>query len=173
MRKAVIMDRDGVLVEDPGYVHKIGDFRLVDNAAEGLKLLKGYKLFIITNQSGIGRGFYTPEDFNNFNAHMINELKKRGIKIEKTYFCPHKPEDSCRCRKPKTKFLKTIEKEFGINLKNSFVVGDKKNDIEMGRSEGCKTVLVLTGHGAKSKNEANPDYFAEDLLDAAQWIVNQ
>ena len=171
MTKAAFIDRDGVLVEDIGYVHKTGDFKLINNAIKGLKLLKNYKLFIITNQSGIGRGIYKIQDFLKFNNHLINTLKKHNIKIIKTYYCPHKPEDSCDCRKPKTKFLKDAEKEFGINLKKSFVVGDRKSDFEMGKNAGCKTIHVLTGYGTNARNDVKPDYFAKDLLDAAKWII--
>ena len=171
MTKAIFVDRDGVLVEDTGFVHKIGDFRLVKNAVEGLKLLKDYKLFIVTNQSGIGRDIYKIEDFLKFNNHLINTLKKCNIKIQKTYFCPHKPKDNCDCRKPKTKFLKDAEKEFGIDLKKSFVIGDRKSDIGMGKNSGCKTILVMTGSGVSAKNEISADYLAKDLLDAAKWIL--
>lgn len=171
MTKAVFVDRDGVVTEDVGYVHKIKDFKLVTNAIKGLKLLKNYRLFIITNQSGIGRGFYKEEDFFNYNNRVLRELKKHKIKIEKTYYCPHKPEDNCDCRKPKTKFLKEAEKEFNIDLKKSFVIGDRKSDFEMGRNAGCKTIHVLTGNGINDKNEVSPDYLAKDLLDAAKWIL--
>lgn len=171
MTKAVFIDRDGVLVEDAGFVHKIEDFKLVQNAIKGLKLLKDFKLFIITNQSGIGRGYYKIEDFFNYNKRVLKELKKHNIKIEKTYYCPHKPEDNCECRKPKTKLIKDAEKEFKLNLKKSFVIGDRKSDVEVGKNAGCKTILVLTGNGLNAKNEASPDYFAKDLLDAAKWIL--
>ena len=172
MTKAVFIDRDGVIVEDVGYVHKIKDFKLVPNAIKGLKLLKDYRLFIITNQSGIGRGVYKTEDFIEFNNHLLKELKEYNIKIEKTYYCPHKPEDNCECRKPKIKFLKEIKKEYNINLEESFVIGDRKSDIELGKNARCKTILVLTGNGDNIKNEVSPDYMAEDLLDAAEWILN-
>lgn len=171
MRAGVFCDRDGVIIEDIGFHYKIEDFKLVKNAIEGLKLLKGYMLFIVTNQSGVGRGYYKLEDFENFNNHLIKELKKHSIKIEKTYCCPHKPEDNCECRKPKTKFLKDAAKEFNIDLEKSFVVGDKKIDIEMGRKAGCKPILVLTGNGTKEKENAKADYVAKDLLDAARWII--
>lgn len=171
MRKAILIDRDGVLVEDIGYHHKLKDFKLVPNAVEGLRILKNYKLIIVTNQSGIGRGYFTIKDFKNFNDHLIQELKKHGIKIEKTYVCPHKPEDNCGCRKPKIKFLKDAEKESGINLSKSFMIGDKKIDIEMGQNAGCKSILVLTGRGIKEKENAEADYIAKDLLDAAKWIL--
>lgn len=171
MTEAVFIDRDGVLVEDKGFVHKIEDFRLIDNAVKGLKLLKRYKIFIVTNQSGIGRGVYKLEEFLKFNNHLIKTLKKHNINIEKTYYCPHKPEDNCVCRKPKTKFLKDAEKEFGIDLKKSFVIGDRKSDFELGENAGCRTIHVLTGNGSKSRNVVSPNYFAKDLLDAAKWIL--
>lgn len=171
MNKAVILDRDGVITEDIGYVHKIEDFKLIKNAVEGLKLLKKYKLFIVTNQSGIGRGYFKFEDFLEYNNRVVEELKKYSIKIEKTYVCPHAPEENCECRKPKTKFLKDAEKEFGIDLSKSFMIGDKKIDVGMGHNAGCKSILVLTGKGMKEKEGAKADYIAKDLLDAAKWIV--
>lgn len=169
---AILLDRDGVVTEDLDYVYKIEDFNLVPNAVEGLKLLKDFKLIFITNQSGIGRGYFKFEDFLNYNNRVVEELKKHNIKIEKTYVCPHKPEDNCDCRKPKIKFLKDAEKEFSINLGKSYVIGDRKSDFEMGKNAGCKTIHVLTGYGINAKNEVNPDYFAKDLLDAAKWILN-
>jgi len=171
MTKAIFLDRDGSIVEDIGYHHKLEDFKLVPNAVEGLKLLKDYKLIIITNQSGIGMGYYKFEDYLKFNDCLIDELKKHNIKIEKTYICPHKPEDNCECRKPKTKLIKDAEKEFKIDLSESFMIGDKKIDIEMGHNIECKSILVLTGHGMKEKENTNADYVAKDLLDAAKWII--
>ena len=171
MTKAIFIDRDGVIIDDQGYVHKIEDFHLLPNSIEGLKLLKDYKLFIITNQSGIGRGYYKYGDFLKFNNHLLNELKKYNIEIKKTYHCPHKPDENCECRKPKIKLLKDAEKEFGIDLKKSFVIGDQKSDFELGRNAGCRTVHVLTGHGIGVKDEVKPDYFAQDLADAAKWIL--
>ena len=168
---AVILDRDGVIVDDTCHPHKIEDFKLIPKAVEGLKLLKDYKLIIITNQSGIGRGIYTVENFVEFNNHLLDELKKHGIKIEKTYYCPHKPEDNCDCRKPKIKLLKSAEKDFNINLKKSFIIGDRKSDIELGKNAGSKTILVLSGNGINAKDEINPDYVAKDLLDATKWIL--
>ena len=170
MNKAVFFDRDGVIVEDVGYHYKIEDFKFIPNTIEGLKLLKNYKLIIVTNQSGIGRGYYKTEDFLKFNNHLLNELKKCNIKIEKTYYCPHKPQDNCKCRKPKIKLIKDAEKEFNVDLSKSFMIGDKKKDIEMARNAGCKSILVLTGYGMKEKENSKADYIAKDLLEAAKWI---
>ena len=171
MNDAVFIDRDGTLVKDLGFLHKVKDFKILPNVIEGLKLLNNYKIFITTNQSGIGRGIFKMEDFLNFDAHLIKELKKYDIKIEKTYYCPHTPEDNCDCRKPKIKFLKEAEKEFDIDLSKSFVIGDRKSDVDFGKSAGCKTVFVLTGEADKYKDDVTPDYVANDMLDAAEWIL--
>jgi len=171
MKPAIFLDRDGVIVEDTGYPYKIEDFKLIPNALEGLKLLNGHKLIFITNQSGIGRGYFTLRDFENFNIHLLNILKKNNIKIEKIYWCPHKPDDNCECRKPKIKLLKDAEEELGIDLKNSFMIGDRKSDIKMGMNAGCRTILVLTGHSKNGKDETKADYVFKDLVDAAKWII--
>lgn len=175
MNRFVILDRDGVLNEDPGYVHKTENFKLLPGVIEALNLLKNnFKFIVISNQSGIGRGYYTEEDFHKFNNHLINELKKYGIKIEKTYFCPHMPEENCDCRKPKLKFIKKAEEEFKIDVKNSFVIGDHPSDIRLGKNANCKTIYLLTGHGEKHKEEVNdikPNFIANNLLEAAKWIL--
>ena len=173
MKNAVFLDRDGIIVEDKGFVHKLEDFKLIKNAVEGLKLLKNYKLFIVTNQSGIGRGRYKIEDFLKFNNHLIKELKKHKINIEKTYYCPHKPEDNCSCRKPKTKFLDDATKEFNVDLKSSFVVGDRKDDIKFGKNGHCKTILITNKDSNEIKNKITADYVAKDLLDAAEWVIKR
>jgi len=173
--KAVILDRDGTLnVDEKGYTHKIEDFKLHEGVIEGLKQLKDYRLFIITNQSGIGRGYYKEQDMHNFNQHLLKELKKHGIKIEEIYFCPHLPEEKCDCRKPKTKFIKEAEKEYNINMKESWVIGDHPWDIQLGNNSGCKTVYLLSGHGAKHLKEAredNPRYIAANFKQAADYIL--
>ena len=173
MSKAIFLDRDGTLNVDSGYAHKIEEFALYDDVIEALTLLKNdFKFIIITNQSGIGREYYTKEDFQKFNDHLVKELKKHNIKIEKTYCCPHIPEDNCNCRKPKITSIKQAEKEFNIDLKNSFMIGDHPCDVELGKNAECKTIYLLTGHGKKQKKDTlNPDFTANSLLEAAQWIT--
>ncbi|MDP3766365.1 MAG: D-glycero-beta-D-manno-heptose 1-phosphate adenylyltransferase [Nanoarchaeota archaeon] len=174
MVKAIFLDRDGTLVHDEGFVHRVEDFRLIDNVVEGLKLLKNkYLYFIVTNQAGVGTGKFTLSDLNKFNEHLSNALKNSGIEIKKIYYCPHTIEDNCACRKPKTKFLFEAENEFGIDLKDSFVIGDKNTDCDMGKRAGCRTVLVLSGHGKEHHKNTECDYAAKDLLDAAMWIIKQ
>lgn len=177
MNKAIFLDRDGTLNEDSGYVHKIEDFKLLPGVIEGLNLLKEkYLFFIITNQSGIGRGYYTEQDFWKFNFKLLEQLEKNGIKIEKTYFCPHTKEMNCDCRKPKTKFLEEITVEYEIDLNQSWMIGDHPSDVEFGKNAGCKTIFLLTGHGSKHKHELKekqivPDITAQNFLEGTKKII--
>jgi len=174
MDKAIILDRDGTLIDDPGYVHKIEDFKLIDGVIEGLGLLKNdFKFFVITNQSGIGRRFFTLKDFEKFNNHLMGVLKKNNITIQKTYICHHHPDDKCDCRKPSTKFIKQAAKEFDIDLENSWVIGNHPHDIEMGKNAGCKTIYVLTGHGKEHKDELKikPNFIMDNLYEASKIIL--
>lgn len=175
MNKAVFLDRDGTIIKDSGYTYKIEDLKFLRGSINALRILKGFKLIIVTNQSGIGRGYYTTEDFIKLNNYMVNELDKKGISIEETYFCPHKPEDMCDCRKPNITFIKDAEKRYDIDLSKSYVIGDHPGDIEMGRNAGCKTVFVLTGHGKKHKDclAIKPDSIAKNLLEAAKNIAEE
>lgn len=136
MKKAVFLDRDGVINVDKGYVSKIEDFCWCDGVFEALlELMKlGYALFIVTNQSGIGRKYYTLEDFERLNSYMLDEFYKKGIEIKKVYFCPHAPEQNCTCRKPSPQMILRAASEFNVDLKNSILIGDKESDIEAGKA---------------------------------------
>lgn len=174
MKKAIFLDRDGTVIEDTGYAYKIEDFILFPEAVEGLKLLKDdYKFFIITNQSGIGKGLFTVEDFHKFNTHLVETLAGYDITIERTYFCPH--IGGCDCRKPSTKYVQEIVKEYSVDLDRSWVIGDHPSDVEMGNRVGCKTVYLLTGHGEKHFRELEsggmePTIIAPDFLEAAKGV---
>ncbi len=174
MRRAIFLDRDGTLIEDQGYVHKIEDFRIFPGVFEGLRLLgNNYLFFIITNQPGIGKGLYTTDQFHKFNNFLSEQLKKQNIIIEKSYFCPH--VDGCECKKPSTKYIKEIVSEFGINISKSWAIGDHPSDIIMGKNAGCETIYVLTGHGIKHFQELKlnniiPTMVAPDFLSAAKYI---
>ena len=143
--KAVFLDRDGVINIDKTYVYKIDDFEFVDGIFEVLKefLKKGYKLFIVTNQSGIGRGYYSEDDFFKLTSYMLDKLKKEGIEITKVYHCPHSPESKCECRKPKPAMLLRAKEEFDVDMANSIMIGDKKSDIEAGKNAKVgKTIFI-------------------------------
>lgn len=179
MNKAIILDRDGTLNDDPdGYVHKVEDFKLLPGVIEGLKSLSDKFIFvIITNQSGIGRGIFTEDDLDKFNQKLIDELKKEDVEIKRIYHCPHTPEEVCGCRKPSTKYIEKAIEDFDIDIKNSWVIGDHPHDMEMGLKIGCRGVYLLTGHGEKhfddlQKNSIKPDFIAKDFLQASKFIVD-
>jgi len=177
--KAIILDRDGTLIEDKNYAYKVEDFEILPGVIEGLNLLKElFLFFIVTNQSGIGKGYYSVEDFHNFNNHLLITLDKNNIKIEKTYFCPHITEDQCECKKPKPKFLHLIAKEYNINLNESWVIGDHPSDILFGLNGGCKTVYLRTGHGERhieelKQKDIKPDIITDHFLKASKLILKK
>ncbi|MFX1365638.1 MAG: D-glycero-alpha-D-manno-heptose-1,7-bisphosphate 7-phosphatase [Promethearchaeota archaeon] len=175
--KVIILDRDGTLIEDKNYAYQIKDFKLLLGVIEGLKLLSNqFLFFIVTNQSGIGRGFYTTQDFHKFNNHLLEILKKEKINILETYFCPHLKEHNCECRKPKTKFAKEIISEFNVDITRSWMIGDHPLDIEFGINAGSKTVFLRTGHGNEHINDLEsfgikPTLICENFLLAAKKIL--
>ncbi len=176
MKKAIFLDRDGTLIEDKGYEHSIDTQKVFPRVADGLNLLKGdYLFFIITNQPGIGRGFYTETDFHEFNNHLLQHLNGNGINIEKTYFCPH--SDECSCKKPSTKFIDEIVSEYSVCTEESWAIGDHPFDITMGINAGCRTAYLLTGHGRKhfkelKENNISPDIIENSFYSAAKKIKN-
>ena len=145
MTKAVFLDRDGVINLDKAYVSKIEDFEFCEGVFEALKHFQnlGYLLIIVTNQSGIGRGYYSEEAFQKLTEWMQKEFLHVKIKIDAIYHCPHAPEAYCACRKPKSgMFLKAIE-DFDIDVKNSWMIGDKPSDIEAANSAGITKTILL------------------------------
>ncbi|MFX0000290.1 MAG: D-glycero-alpha-D-manno-heptose-1,7-bisphosphate 7-phosphatase [Candidatus Hodarchaeota archaeon] len=175
--KAIILDRDGTLIEDKNYTYKVEDFELLPGVIEGLKLLKKqFLFFIVTNQSGIGRGYYTIQDFQNFNNHLLMILKNQKIDIIKTYFCPHLKEDNCECRKPKSRFIEDIINEFNIDINRSWMIGDHPSDIEFGIKGGCRTIFLTTGHGDKHIDDLEslgikPTLICDNFLEASKQIL--
>jgi len=133
LSKALFLDRDGIINIDHGYVSKIEDFEFTEGIFELLKLFikEGYTLFIVTNQSGIGRGYYSQEDFNRLTDWMLDAFKKENITIESVEHCPHAPEENCSCRKPNTGMIEAIMSEQTLDLKNSWMIGDKQSDIDL------------------------------------------
>jgi len=177
MVKAIFLDRDGTLNHDYGYVNKVEDFKLLPGVKEGLKeLSKEFIFIIITNQSGLNLKIYKEEDMIKFNEKLIDELKKEKIEIKKIYYCPHTPEENCDCRKPSTKYIKQAERELNIDVKQSWVIGDRPSDAEMGIKAGARSIYLLTGNGEKyldklKKQNLKPKFIAENFLKAADFIV--
>lgn len=156
MNKAIILDRDGTINVEKDYLHKIEDFEFEEGVVEGLKILSnlGYIFVVVTNQSGIARGYYTEEDLIKLNNHISDILEKNGIRIEKFYYCPHHPEKGvgkykveCECRKPNPGMLEEAIREFNIDREKSFMVGDNISDVEAGINARVTPILVETGHG--------------------------
>lgn len=145
--KAIFFDRDDTLLIDTNYMYKPEDLKFFPQTFKTLQLLqeKGYLLFIITNQSGIGRGKYTEAQMNIFHEKMLGEFRNAGITIKDIAFCPHAPEQNCDCRKPSPKLLNMLIKKYEININSSWMVGDKGSDIECGKNAGMKTFLVDKG----------------------------
>jgi D-glycero-D-manno-heptose 1,7-bisphosphate phosphatase len=145
--KALFLDRDGTINLEKNYVYKISDFEFLPGIFDLIHYFqnKGYLIFIITNQSGIARGYYTEQDFHTLNNWMLAEFEKENIKITKVYFCPHHPDfsNSCKCRKPKPGMILQATREYHIDLKNTVLIGDKKRDILAGKNAGIgKNVYI-------------------------------
>ncbi len=149
MAKAIFLDRDGVINEDLGYVHKIEDFHFVPGVFEALCHFKslGYKLILVTNQSGIGRGYYSEEDFKKLISWMQERLEKEGVRLDAIYYCPHHPQQGCDCRKPRPGMLLQAIKEHSIDAVSSWMIGDKPSDIEAAKRAGIKNTILLEPKG--------------------------
>lgn len=177
MKKAIFLDRDGTLNEDTGYPHQIADYALLPGVVEGLKLLKEhYELFIVTNQSGIAKGIFEEEDLNKFNLHLLRDLESHDIEIKDIFICTHQASDNCNCRKPNPTSLLDAKREYKINLKQSWVIGDRPSDIELAKKAKAKSVFLLTGYGAHhyanlKKKRLKPDHVAMHFKNAAEYIL--
>ena len=168
---AVFLDRDGTIMRDVDYCGDPGDVELLPDVAEALRQLKsrGYKLIVITNQSGIGRGLFSEQQYRLVEAELARQIGD-GL-IDATYFCPHLPDDSCKCRKPSPEMVLNAARDHDLDLAQSFFVGDKPSDIECGRNAGVKTILVRTGYGRETDRKL-ADFVAQDLPAAAKLIVD-
>jgi D-glycero-D-manno-heptose 1,7-bisphosphate phosphatase len=178
LSRAVFLDRDGTLIEEREYLSRPADVAPFPGAGGALRSLQsaGFKLFIVSNQSGVGRGYFTLEDVARVNAHLIGLFAGDGVRFEKIYVAPEAPEQPSRGRKPSPQFLFDARDEFGLDLSASFLVGDKWSDLECGWSASVKRcVLVRTGYGRKValENAARLEaaVVVDDLGAAAKWIL--
>lgn len=179
LSKVVFLDRDGTIIEDKVFLGNPEEIEFFPGSVEAIKILKklGYRIVVISNQSGIGRGILTEKMVKEVNVRFLQSLKEKGARVDALYFCPHHPDDYCNCRKPKTGLIERAEAELELDLKNAVVIGDHLCDIQLGKNIGAKTILVLTGHGKKEIDElknanVKPDFIADDLLDAVNWVKN-
>lgn len=178
MNQAVFLDRDGTIIEDRHYLHRPEEVAVFPGAAAALRRLQaaGFRLFIVSNQSGVGRGYFTLADVDRVNAHLAGELP--GVRFEKVYIAPEAPDMPSRGRKPSPQFLFDARDEFGIDLGRSYVIGDKLIDLECGWNAGVKrSLLVRTGYGAeaerKEAGKLTRAVIVDDLPAAADWILAQ
>ncbi len=173
MNKIVFLDRDGTVIFDPEdeRVDREDKIKLFPDSIEALKYLadRGFSVILITNQAGISEGKINAEDFERINNKVVEMLAPSGVKILKTFMCPHGPADGCECRKPKPTMLLEAAKEFNVDLANTYMVGDRESDIMAGINAGTKTILVKTANVSVEAKQAT--YTALNLLDAVKYIA--
>ncbi len=180
--KVIFLDRDGTINVDKGYVFQKENLVWEKNVISGLKLLgeSGFEFIIITNQSGIARGYFSEKEFFEFNDFLVAELKKENIAIKKTYFCPYHPTEGIGkylldspLRKPGTGMIEKAFRDFPIDKKSSWMIGDKWSDVLAGKNFGLRSVLVSTGKAGQDKeHQTEADFVAKDFLEAAKFIIN-
>ena len=187
-RPAVFIDRDGTINEQMGYINHVSRFVLIPGTAEGIRLLNRhrYLAIIVSNQSGVARGYFPMELIDRVHAHMKDLLAKKGASIDGIFFCPHYPRGivpeysvECDCRKPRTGLVQKACEEFDIDMKNSYVIGDRCSDIELAERSNLQGIMVRTGYGLGDieyvlpHKPFNPQHIARDLLHAIRWIIEQ
>jgi D-glycero-D-manno-heptose 1,7-bisphosphate phosphatase len=187
LRRAVFLDRDGVICREVDYMRDSRQLQLIPGAADAIRLFNqsGLAAVVVTNQSGVARGFFDEETVAALNRVMRERLEERGAQLDAVYYCPHHPDGvvekysiACDCRKPATGLLRQAADECILDLKRSYLVGDKLSDIECAGGAGVKGILVLTGYGAEESKRidrtpgVHPAFIAADLREAAGWILN-
>jgi D-glycero-D-manno-heptose 1,7-bisphosphate phosphatase len=185
MNTAVFLDRDGTINEEMGYINHVDRFALIPGAAVAIRSINESELkaVVVTNQSGAARGYFPKELIDQVHQKMSDLLEKEGAFLDGIYTCTHAPPNKeeaggCGCRKPKIGLMQQAAQEMNLDLEKSYVVGDRFKDVEMARNAGAKAVLVLTGYGRGElgflgpTRKVEPDYIAEDLSEAVQWILS-
>jgi rfaE bifunctional protein nucleotidyltransferase chain/domain len=171
---AVFLDRDGTIIEEMDYLHEPERIRILPHAMEGVKRFQdmGYRIVILTNQPGIGIGYYSKEDFYRVNRTLLKSFSEKGILVDKIYFCPHSKSEKCACRKPEQALIQRARRELNLDLSRSVIIGDKTSDIETGMRAAMRTILVRTGFkGEDGEYPIRPDFTAEDLIEASAMIL--
>jgi len=175
--RAIFLDRDGTVIEEVGYLHSPEQVSLLDNAVEALARLMdaGFRLVVVTNQSGVARGMFTAADVEAANSRMVELFDKHDVVFDAIYYCPHL--EGCDCRKPSGGMVKRAAEELGVDPGKSYVVGDRLSDMGLALNTGARGILVLTGYGKEAIKELErdngyePHHIAEDISAAADWIL--
>lgn len=179
--KAVFLDRDGTIVEEPSgpgvgddIIASVEQLNFLPNAIKGLRKIvrMGYHLFVVSNQPGINRGQLTLDQYKSLNGVLVDALTKAGVVVEKWLVCPHLPEENCDCRKPKTGMVDSIKNQYSVDFKNSYLIGDRNSDLLLAKNLGTKSILVKRNEKNFVETGKKPDFKAKNLLDACQFIVN-
>ena len=175
MKRAIFLDRDGTLIEDRGHLRSPSEVVFFLDTARALQLLqRDFKLFIVTNQRGIADGLLTVEDVDRVNGYVVTQLAEAGVQITDVYTCPHRRSDGCTCIKPNPYFLEKAAADWGVVLHNSFTIGDHPHDVELASNVGAQGVYVMTGHGARHRDELPSDtVVVSNIGTAADWILRQ
>ncbi len=169
-RPALFLDRDDTLIPDVPYLRDPSKVQLFPQALEGLRLLReaGYRLILVSNQSGVGRGLIAPEELRAVHARLVELLREGGVALDAAYFCPHRPEDACPCRKPGIGMLEEARRDFVILNEGSAMAGDREADLQMAKNGGLTAIQILSAGRAPLPLA---DHHADDLLAAAQWLL--
>jgi histidinol-phosphate phosphatase family protein len=176
-RRFVLLDRDGTIIADKHYLADPADIELLPGSAAGMRRLSvlGLGLVIVTNQSGVTRGYFDEATVSRIHQELARQLERLGVHLDGIYYCPHLPEDGCDCRKPRSGLVKRAAAELGFDPRRGFVVGDKPSDIALGRTIGAVTLLVRTGKAVATEADGDPrpDHVVDDLREAAELIERQ
>jgi D-glycero-D-manno-heptose 1,7-bisphosphate phosphatase len=186
-KRAVFLDRDGTINVEVGYLSRPEDFALIEGSAGAVKRLNdaGLLVVVVSNQSGVARGYFGEEDVRRVNEKMVRELERSGARLDAIYYCPHYPEGAveeyrvaCNCRKPEPGMIRRAEAELNIDASISYVVGDHRGDILLAKNVGARSILVVTGHGADELEKlrlegVEPDHVVKDLGEAADRILTE
>lgn len=174
MSRAVFLDRDGTINRDVPYCSRPEDFELLPGVGEGVRRLNemGFRVVVITNQSGVARGYFTEETLAEIHEKMSKELGKAGARLDAIYYCPHLPDEKCDCRKPKPTLLREAASDLAIDLGQSYVIGDRRIDVEMGRRGGLKAAFLVSPdeEGAPRRKLTDVRTFGS-VLEAVHWLV--
>lgn len=174
MKKAIFLDRDGVILDDEGYMSRPEQIKFITGVPEALRTFinAGFELFIVTNQSGIGRGYFTESEYLAFHQAMIAGLRSQNIEIRDTKYCPHLPDADCACRKPNPGMILDLLAHYQIDPAESFMIGDRKSDIDAGIAAGVRSVQIAIP-GVQKEKDLHPHAagYAENLLHASKYIL--